>query len=123
MKKIYLPLLLSINSLFAIDLDSYFNDDSDITKDIIEERNMLKSKIENIQKEKQISDENYNSIKKLADEANVPHIYFKQPKIYTIYTREELRSWGDIDVIFNAGWKSVIVGKHRLILNNELKIK
>lgn len=123
MKTIYLSLLLSTNYLFAINLDSYFQNEYNITNEIIEERNSLKYELDNVRNEKLISDQKYNTIKRTVDEDEVPIIYFKQPKIYTIYTREELRSWGDIDVVYNYGWKSVIVGKHRLILNNELKIK
>lgn len=123
-KKTYIFLLIGFFSLaHGTNLDNFFsNDNVDITDTVITEKKVLERKVEALEKENKLQKmEIGNRFVKQGDLA--PTVYFKQPKLYTIYTREELRSWGDIDVVFNSGWKTIIVGKHRLILNNEMKIK
>jgi len=119
MKKIILIMGLGITSMLAdnVDLDSFFGNDLEVTDVIIEkmklEQELSLEKIEKIRK----------NTKVVFKENQPPKVYFKQPRIYTIYTREELRSYGNIDMILNSGWKTIIVGNHQLIINNEIKIK
>jgi len=119
MKKVSLIIASGIFSLIAdgINLDSYFSKDLEVT-DVI---------IEKLKLEKEQNIERINKIRKntrvVFKENQPPKVYFKQPRIYTIYTREELRSYGNVDMILNSGWKTIIVGNHQLIINNEIKIK
>jgi hypothetical protein len=122
-KIVILGTLFIGNFLTGQNLDKFFDFQvNDVTNDVIEERGILEKKVSDLEKENKRKDKEIEN-KSYPNREMPPLVYFKQPKIYTIYTREELRSWDDTDVLFNAGWKTVIVGKHRLILNNEMKIK
>lgn len=122
-KNTFIYFSLGLSTLMANGLDDFFKTDNvDITDSIVSEKIILERKVKALEKQ--------NALQKMEIEDRIfkstnpaPNVYFKQPKVYTIYTREELRSWGDFDVVLNAGWKTVVVGKHRLILNNEMKIK
>lgn len=123
-RKTFIYLTLGVGAtLMATNLDEFFSTkDHDITDAILTEKTILEKKVESLEKANRLKEiEIEHKMTRQADMA--PTVYFKQPKIYTIYTREELRSWGDIDVVFSSGWKTVVVGKHRLVLNNEMKIK
>jgi len=112
-----IPILL-LNNINAIDLDKFFEEDTeDITSKIISD-----IKYQNSLKDKKILKAKNNQ-KIILKENRPPKVYFKQPRIYTIYTREELRSFRNIDMILNSGWKTIIVGKHQLIINDEYKVK
>lgn len=122
-KNTLIYLLLGASTLYANNLDNFFNDDNlDITDTIVSEKIVLEKKLKALEEQNSLQKKKINDRMHLTSNI-APTVYFKQPKVYTIYTREELRSWGDIDVVFNSGWKTVVVGKHRLVLNNEMKIK
>jgi hypothetical protein len=116
MKKIIL-IGMVISSLNANNLDNFFENDIEVTSNVISEIE-YKQKIKN--------DEVYKAqknVKIILKENTPPKVYFKQPRVYTIYTREELRSFRNIDMVINSGWKTIIVGQHQLIINDEYKAK
>lgn len=121
MKKILLSLTLLSSLAFSDNLDSFFKtEEKDFTDVLLKNQAQLEKdyarKVESIKK-------NYPREVIYEDDDRVPTVYFKQPKIFTVYTRQELRSWDDIDVVIGAGWKTIVVGKHQMILNDEIKIK
>jgi len=122
-KKIGLLVIIIIfnNNLLMADkfnLDNYFQKNNDITKNLINDINEKKKK--NASEMKEIKK---NSIKYVVKENTPPKVYFKQPRVYTIYTREELRSFENVEMVINSGWKTIIVGQHQLVINDEFKIK
>ena len=99
-------------------LDEFFGNDDDVTEILINDMKQKKKKqldkIAHIKK---------NNVKYVIKENTPPKIYFKQPRVYTIYTREELRTFENVEMIINSGWKTIIVGQHQLVINDEMKIK
>lgn len=118
--KIFLTFLILTN-IYGNNLDSFFKDDViDATEEIIEMHDLEnKKKIQEFNKFK----ENHKKQVIYVEDEKIPNVVFKQPEVYNIYTRDELRSWNGIDAIISSGWKTIIVGKHQLILNDEIKNK
>jgi len=103
-------------------LDDYFSNDLDLTQEFKEVESLKEQQQRETIEATTLA--NQKEIKKISkNKYDVPSIYFKQPDIYTIYTREEIRSIDNIDIIINRGWKSVIVGDHQLVINDEYKLK
>lgn len=109
-----LPMILSAN---GVDMDAFFDGTSDVTESVITDIKLKRQvNIDRVEKERK-------RVKIITKENTPPKVYFKQPRIYTIYTRDEIRNFGNIDMILNNGWKTIVVGQHQLVVNDEFKNK